>query len=936
MRISFNFILALSTLAVLMLIPQATNSAGAPASGVSRNFSAETTALDLKQHTVTLLHAPSGYTLTAKLTDKTHITRNRYMDPDEVPDGSILRIWAGMDVANKRVMGGGSELQPATTKDPLVAEPEHNMITGKVFREKTDKPGANGWATRDKKAVMVLQTQDGARWSLISDYLRPPVRSVEPGKPEDLQPGRAVTITVLDRGGQGELLNAVVDVWPKGAEFLSAFNRAQGGGPSGLTAAQLTADLQAARGQYAKVSNDLARLMPVRLQVVPQLALKGEPVVLEVRALASKQPNPKATIFPDYFHTGMKDSRELSLDWKQDGTEAGMTVFTAHVKLPSDKVGQYLIQWQCDIGGDIAQYSRSYAVCDNQSAVCLFQITSPGTPHPEIEHHKLHVPFDFWEPDMLKFSMWANAGAPQWAERSRRAREFGDNPDFLLECYSWGAAQVRKEPAEVQRLSIQSLKEMVSKMGYTGAPISFWSYSMGNYAYRLAQDTGGLAATALCTESHIDGSLEINHWGKPERPYFMSRDDFRKSGPGGPEALVAFSQVQRHTWLARHFFCDYNIEPGNGGINTGAAGRGKVYDELAFSRLLDFYDALFQMTKCQKTPFYITLGEEFNGERPGAAEGNKLMLRYAAQKARTGNVVFATTQGVADFYQRHYTATPESTCYFHDYWAGYHVKDKPDLIQDVMTMEGGQFYALALGGQILPENEYDYTAKWEIPDFGNENIPRRLADPSNYMLPGKYKYEITPRTLDTRPFQATRQDGVQDKALTITVTVQAQAAQKNLALALWNIPRQFQPGEGWFRASQRCRFVPVVAPYTDNLNGFLVADVQKGQNVFTVRFTSPARNPQVIDFQIGSSVRGKIFNRGGVNMAYLWTTGPWPATLNLDLPAGQTAQGYVTPEGVLQECKPGKNTFVIPQEQWMRLVGLTRDEILNYATAAHE
>jgi hypothetical protein len=662
---------------------------------------------------------------------------------------------------------------------------------------------------------------------------------------------------------------------------------------------------------------------------------------LEIRALAAKRPNPKATLFPDYFHTDMKVSREILLDWKQSGKEeAGMTVYKANVKLPSDKVGQYLLQWQCDIGGDIAKYSRSYAVCDNQSAVCLFQITSPGTPHPEIEHHKLHVPFDFWEPDMLKFSRWANAGAPEWAACSRRAREFGDNPDFLLECYSWGAAQVRKEPAEVQRLSVRSLKEMVSKMGYTGAPISFWSYTMGNYAYRLAQDTGGLAATALCTESHIDGNLEINHWGKPERPYFMSRDDFREAGPGGPEALVAFSQVQRHTWLARHFFCDYNIEPGNGGINTGAAGRGKIFDELAFSRLLDFYDALFQMTRCQKTPFYITLGEEFNGERPGAAEGNKLMLDYAVQKAHTGNVVFATTQGVADFYQRHYTATPESTCYFHDYWAGYHVKDKPDLIPDVMTMEGGQFYALAMGGQILPEYEYDYTTKWDIPDFGNESIPRRLADPSNYMLPGNHKYEITPRTLDTRPFQATRQDqvqnGTQGGALTITVTVQARAAQKNLALALWNIPRQFKPGTDWFRASERCRFVPVAAPYTDNLNGFLMADVQKGQNIFTVRFTSPERALQVMDFQIGASVRGKIFNRGGVNMAYLWTTGPWPATLNLDLPAGQTAQGYVTPEGVLQECKPGKNTIVIPQEQWMRLVGLSRDQILKYSTAMHE
>jgi hypothetical protein len=307
------------------------------------------------------------------------------------------------------------------------------------------------------------------------------------------------------------------------------------------------------------------------------------------------------------------------------------------------------------------------------------------------------------------------------------------------------------------------------------------------------------------------------------------------------------------------------------------------------------------------------------------------MFEYALGKAQTASVVFADSAAVAQFYQTHDTSTPESTSYFNDWWAGTHANDKPNNFPDTMTMENGSLYALALDGQILPESTYDYTTTWNYPDFGNGSLPRRLHDPNSYLLPGRYdKYAATPRLTDTRPFQASRVDRDEAGALIVTVTVEAQSAQKNLPLALWNLPREFRSGAAWYHASANCRFVPIVAPYSGNLNGFLVADVAVGHNAFTLRIESPARELHQLDFRIGATLCGKVIARDGQSIAYLWPSGPWAANLHIHLPAGKSARAYVAPNGEVQNETTGDTTIVIPQDQWMRLVGLTRDEIIQY------
>jgi len=883
------------------------------------------TSVDAAARKISFLHEPTGYRFNVIVSQSPNLTRLNHVDPDRIIDGSYARFWGFIDPRAKTIRAGARVfLQPEPHPAPYV--PGQTTIAGRLHREPISKPDRdNGWTTLDGKSTIVLETSDSARWHLVATT-RGEVTLVETGTFSDFQKDRTADVTMKRVHDHWELVNAYVDVWPPGAELLNGPGHGRGAGPSGVTAADYQAKLDTCFARLAVLLPDLNRLMPVTFNVTPQLVLPGEPVTLQIKALAARKPNSTATVYPDFFHTDMKKSREIFLSWQLTGSEGGCSVYTASATLPSQATGQYFVEWKCDIGGDIDKYSRSYAVCDKHSAVCLYQITTDGKPKPEAVFHKLHIPVDYWA-NLLYLEPWEHVSAAAVSETSRRYREYGDNPGFCLEHYVWGAAQVRREPLDLQLLQIRALEQLVPIFRFDPTNIGAWSYTIGNATYRMLQKEGRFTVTSLCTENHIDGNAEINHWGKPERPYFMSEEDFRKAGPGGKAATVAFSQVQRLTYLARQYGCDFNIEPANGALNQGAGAR-TVPDEVYFSRILDFYDALFQMVRCQTGPYFISEGIEFNGSCFGAAEGNRMVVEYAARKARDGNVVFSTTRGVADFYKKHFTRTPESTCYFQDYWAGVMFKDKPIAFADSMSIENATLYSLALRGQLIPEFQYDYTAKWDFPDFGNELLPHRIGDSMAYMIPGKYdKYAATPTCVDTRTFHATRKDAVAGSALTINVTVDAKVARKALTLSLWDIPREFKKGASWFNASEGARFVPIVAPYTDNLNGFLIVDVKAGSNSFTLRIDSPPRELKSLDFSIGDYLKGKVYVRNGVTMAYVWNSLPWASTLSLTLPQGKAATVFVAPEGVEQTCRAGENLFKIPQGRWLRIKGLSGDEI---------
>jgi hypothetical protein len=76
-----------------------------------------------------------------------------------------------------------------------------------------------------------------------------------------------------------------------------------------------------------------------------------------------------------------------------------------------------------------------------------------------------------------------------------------------------------------------------------------------------------------------------------------------------------------------------------------------------------------------------------------------------------------------------------------------------------------------------------------------------------------------------------------------------------------------------------------------------------------------------------------VFQRDGQWLAYLWPTRPWEATLVVHLTADQQADAYVAPAGERETLTPGDNRVQIPAGRWMRLTGLSPEEIVTATSA---
>jgi hypothetical protein len=665
----------------------------------------------------------------------------------------------------------------------------------------------------------------------------------------------------------------------------------------------------------------LAKLMPVRMELTPELAKANEPITVRIRALANKTPNAKLEFYPNYLKTNRADKKELALTWRATGEkQAGLEVYTAELKLPDAGLGQHLVQWACDIGGDIDLFWRSYAVIDDSTSVCTFQINHLTKDLQEVLD-QYALPHFYWSLQTLELKRWANPSTPAktWTEMSRRERQGSGHVESVLNYAPWGEFNVAADAPEVQAAGLRALQTLSSLQGFESAK-SFWDYSMGTKTAALAQQLGFRSVTSLCTENHIDGATPINHTGRPERPYFVAPDDFRKSGPGGRDGIVGIAQIQRHTILARRFMCDYCIEPGNQVLDAGGAGRGE-WDEIAHSRTFDFFNGMFQMQQSQKVPFVIQQCAEFSGSRRGAAEGNRMMLHYTVDKLKRGEkVAVASARAVAEYYRRHYQQTPETTNFLQDYWTGFAGWQKPLAYPDVLEIENHLFTAMFVGGGILPEYHYDYTRPWNYPDFGNEGLPRK-RDGFGYPDPDNYdRFAWTPSTTDTRKMSAQRQDEQAGGKLVVRLTVQSDQARKQFPLGLWDLPRAWKAGEGWYSVNGG-RFVPMKVPYTGNLSGVLVADLRAGENRLTLAIDSPPRQPATLDMAAGN-LRGKVFERDGQSMAYVWPAVPWEVSFELTVPEGKSVQYYAAPKGERVDLPPGMHKLVIEKERWSRIVGL--------------
>lgn len=140
-------------------------------------------------------------------------------------------------------------------------------------------------------------------------------------------------------------------------------------------------------------------------------------------------------------------------------------------------------------------------------------------------------------------------------------------------------------------------------------------------------------------------------------------------------------------------------------------------------------------------------------------------------------------------------------------------------------------------------------------------------------------------------------------------------ALKEWPLALWDIPREWKAGEGWWKVTGSNRFVPIRAPYTENLNGIWEVDAKPGKSEYNLTITTPKRAPQSQDIRL-KKVQAKVFTRDGQTMAYIWPMQPRDAEFELSVPEGKSALYYDTPKCERVDLPPGKHRLTINNESW--------------------
>jgi hypothetical protein len=298
------------------------------------------------------------------------------------------------------------------------------------------------------------------------------------------------------------------------------------------------------------------------------------------------------------------------------------------------------------------------------------------------------------------------------------------------------------------------------------------------------------------------------------------------------------------------------------------------------------------------------------------------------------NLVFCGQRGQIDYYQR-YQEIPETVDYEPNWQCGSKAYGSVKFggmsvdYPDTMQIENARYTAWFKKSEgMLPAYHWDYTQPWNYLDWGNTQLPR-YAGSRNLRYDTDDRYAVTPLSTDTRKMKVSQNVSENAGGLEIVVTLETPEAVKALPLALWDIPREWKAGEGWWTVKGANRFVPIRAPYTGNLNGILEVDAKPGKNEYRLTIATPKRVPQTQDILL-ETVHAKVFSRDGQTMAYIWPMQPWETAFELDVPAGKSVQYYAAPKGERVDLPPGKHRLTINKESWARIVGLD-PETLKFA-----
>jgi hypothetical protein len=685
------------------------------------------------------------------------------------------------------------------------------------------------------------------------------------------------------------------------------------------------------RESYAGVSSDYERakselndLCRVRFTVAPALLLLGETVTVRLAAHTDRSPNPRLEILENCY-AKTPDTQTVDLAWKRNRSKDG---YVAAWTWKPPRCGNYLVHWTCDIGGDVPEFWRNVSVIDDSYAVMILNSTSHVSPRPEPDFHELHLPFSPWFEQRL-FGSYPSAES--FAGPSRGARQFGDDLSLLIfhsgDYLPDTSAVFSDEPEEVQRLVLECYTKLNAMFGLPRPITSLLTYGIGDGPARVARRLGYNQIGALCADQNWqDGTFKINHWGMPARPYFVSRQDFRKPGDGGPRAMVGVQQCERQTMECRDYNCVYAFEGGIAYALDRYSGieRPRLVSDLIASREMDFLQCFIEAAGQTRAPLFFCTGIEFNGVWPEMAAFNRTFMEYMVRRAGDARIAYTTATAVGDFFRRHYRETPESVLYLPDVYAGLVNSGKPACYPDTMEVENHLFRAVFIKGRALPQVYYDYTTRWDYPDWGNDGVPR---GPAGYIIPNTDdRFRVTPKILDTRLFEVSSTVREEAKQTVVQIEVVAKRAQRNLALAVWDLPREYARDVRQFRLTGARRFIPVRAAYTHNLCGIIVADVKKGKNSITLAVGTEPRAITYLDLRLGGNLMAKVFERDGAATAYLYNTGAAPETLRLTPLEGVTYQ-LVPFDSDAPVAVAGPTEITIERGKCQRLVGPSYDAL---------
>lgn len=699
----------------------------------------------------------------------------------------------------------------------------------------------------------------------------------------------------------------------------------QQAGAGAQRARQIATNFADIKADYARLQSEIADQIRVRFDLAPELLLPGEVVQLTIEARSSNPPNPTLELLEDYYRA-TPARRTASLSWQKDRAS---NRYTAKWRWRPPRCGNYQIRWRCDVGGDIPEFRRNFSVVDRSYLTLILNSTSHREPRPEPDFHELGLPFSYWAEQLL---FGKRHTAAQFSQVSRWARQFGDDPGLLIflggDYLPEDKTVFYDEPEEVQRLLLKSYRELWSMLGFPRPLKSFYTYGMGNGPARVARSEGYDLLGALCADQNWgDGPFKINHWGMPARPYFVGREDFRKPGDGGARAMVGVQQCERLTVPCRDYNCVYAFE---GGITYGldqysGITRRRLVDDAILSREMDFLQCFLECAGQTDTPMLVSCGIEFNGVWPDMAAINRHFLEYLVRRARDSKLAFTTATAAADFLRRHHRRTPETVLYLPDVYAGITSNGKPVNYPDTMEIENDRFRAIFRRGETLPYAQYDYTSRWQYPDWGSADIPR---DKNGYVIPNTDdRFRVTPSITDTRPIKVSSSTEEVNGATRVNIEVEAEVAQPALALAVWDLPREYSQDPPRFRLRGAQRFIPVRAPFTGNLNGIIVANIKRGRNPITLTVATPPNTTRSLDLLLGDDAMAKVFERDGGAMAYVFCVGNSPAQFELKPPPGLPVRVYPADSDTPTLLR-GPTVIVVKRGECLRVGGLAYEQWL--------